>query len=88
MIDGKNSLLPLLTFDGTDGWNELLQLAKPELDNDGLQRLMIALSSTTRTVAIERHYIDKDYRDTFHNFHSKRFTCSGPGFLGTVLGPA
>ncbi|MDA1273625.1 MAG: hypothetical protein O2960_06180 [Verrucomicrobia bacterium] len=35
---------------------------------------MEALSGQAKTVALERHYIDKDYRDTFSNFHSKRFS--------------
>ncbi len=35
---------------------------------------MEALSGKAKTVALERHYIDKDYRDTFSNFHSKRFS--------------
>lgn len=74
MIDGPNGLLPLLTFDGTDDWNSLLKLAQPELDSGGVARLMEALSGKAKTVAVERHYIDKDYRDTFSNFHSKRFS--------------
>ena len=74
MIDGKDSYLPILTFDGTDGWDEFLQLAQPELDSGGVQRLLAALGAKAKTVALERHYIDKDYRDTFSNFHSKRFS--------------
>lgn len=74
MIDGKNGLLPLLTFDATDGWDELWSLAQPELDTGGVGRLMEAVGGIARTVAVERHYIDKDYRDTFSNFHSKRFS--------------
>jgi len=74
MIDGPNSLLPIFTFDATDGWNELLQLAQPELDSGGVGRLLAALGEKTKAVALERHYIDKDYRDTFSNFHSKRFS--------------
>lgn len=27
-----------------------------------------------RSVVVERHYIDRDYRDTFSQFHSKRFS--------------
>jgi hypothetical protein len=74
MIDGKNGLLPILIFDGTDTWDELRLLGQPELDSNGTRRLMQALSGTARAVAIERHYLDKDYRDTFSNFHSKRFS--------------
>ena len=74
MIDGQNSFLPIFIFDATDGWSELLQLAQPELDSDGVGRLMQALSEKTKTVVLESHYIDKDYRDTFSYFHSKRFS--------------
>ena len=74
MIDGPNSLLPIFTFDGTDGWDELTKLAQPELDSGGKQRLFLALGEKAKSVALERHYIDKDYRDTFSNFHSKRFS--------------
>jgi hypothetical protein len=46
-----------------------------ELDGqDGLARLIAALNSTAKCVAVEREYIDKDYRDTFSHFHSKRFS--------------
>lgn len=74
MIDGQSSFLPICTFDATCGWNELLQLAQPELDSGGVGRLTQALSEKSKTVVLERHYIDKDYRDTFSNFHSKRFS--------------
>ena len=72
MIDGEKGLLPLLTFDSRDTWARLLELAAPELASGGARRLEEAVGGTARTVAIERHYIDKDYRDTFSNFHSPR----------------
>lgn len=74
MIDSPNGLLPLLTFDGADDWDALHRLAQPELDRGGVTRLKEALSGKATTVAVERHYIDKDYRDTFSYFHSKRFS--------------
>ena len=73
MIDGSNGFLPLLTFDGTDSWDTLQRLAAPDLDRNGIARLRKALSGAVKTVAVERHYIDKDYRDTFSNFYAKRF---------------
>src|SRR5207253_7911630 len=39
----------------------------------GLAQLRKILEPTCKCVVVERHYIDKDYRDTFSNFHSKRF---------------
>jgi hypothetical protein len=74
MIDGPNSLLPIFTFDATDRWDELNILAQPEMDSGGKQRLFLALGEKAKTVVFERHYIDKDYRDTFSNFHAKRFS--------------
>ena len=43
------------------------QLVQPELDRGGVARLMEALSGNAKAVAVERHHIDKDYRDTFSN---------------------
>jgi hypothetical protein len=74
MIDGENSILPILTFEDTKDWFELLSLSKPELDKEGLLRLFAALHTTAKSVFVEREYIDKDYRDTFSNYHSKRFS--------------
>jgi hypothetical protein len=74
MIDGATTLLPIVTFDTTDAWDTLLRVAAPELDSDGLRRLLVALGPSAKCVVIERQYIDKDYRDTFYNFHSKRFS--------------
>ena len=31
------------------------------------------LSQDVKTVFIEKGYIDKDYRDTYYNFYSKKF---------------
>jgi hypothetical protein len=74
MIEGENTILPILTFDGTTDWNHLYDLAKPDLERDGLARLIAALRTTAKCVAVERHFIDKDYRDTFSHYHSKRFS--------------
>jgi len=73
MIDEPRSPLPLVTFDNQTEWNDLLPLCNRYLDEAGLRRLNSCLG-VVRTVVIERHYIDKDYRDTFSNYHSKRFS--------------
>lgn len=92
MINGENSPLPLLCFDAQHGWSDLLTLAGPFLDPGGLHRLQTCLTQTVKAVLVERHYIDKDYRDTFSNFHSKRFStpdsrCIRLHFLDTALDP-
>jgi len=43
------------------------------LDQWGLDRIKHVLDGKCQSVVIENHYIDKDYRDTFSSFHSKRF---------------
>ncbi len=73
MIHHPTSVHPILVFDAQDSWDRLLALVKPELDARGLKRLRGVLEPKAKCVVIERHYIDKDYRDTFSNFHSKRF---------------
>lgn len=74
MIHEEKSLLPIVQFDATDGWDQIRTLCPGYLDLPGQQRLESALKAKTQSVAIEFHYIDKDYRDTFSNFHSKRFS--------------
>jgi hypothetical protein len=74
MITGTNSVFPFLIIDGTDGFDRLVDILHPELDRRGLKRLSSLLDGRCQCVVIERHYIDKDYRDTFSHFHSKRFS--------------
>jgi hypothetical protein len=73
MIDGEMSVLPILTFDEKNTWENLLELSLPHLDSPGMQRLKVAVGDAAKSVAIERHYIDKDYRETFSTYHSKKF---------------
>jgi hypothetical protein len=72
MIDEENGLLPIVTFDATDTWGTVQRLGAPHLDNAGMERLQAA-AGNAKCVAVERHYIDKDYRDTFSQYYSKRF---------------
>ncbi len=74
MIDGENSVLPIVTFDDKTDWLALHRIAQPHLEKAGLGRLVAALSTSAKCIAVEREYIDKDYRDTFSHFHSKRFS--------------
>jgi len=80
MIEDDKSLLPIITFDDEHEWSSLLfvdpklKIARiPGLTPNGLGRLSQALKTHAACVAIEYHYIDKDYRNTFSGFHSKRF---------------
>jgi len=74
MIYEEKSILPLIHFDETDNWDSVRKLCVNYLDFPGQQRLDAMLTNHLRCVAVEHHYIDKDYRDTFSNFHSKRFS--------------
>ena len=73
MISQEHSVFPILTFDEQHPLETLLALAQPELDPRGWSRLRKMLGTSCRCVVLERHYIDKDYRNTFSHFHSKRF---------------
>ena len=74
MIDGENSILPIVTIEASKDWADLYRVAAPALDQAGLAKLIAALNASAKCVAVEREYIDKDYRDTFSHFHSKRFS--------------
>ncbi len=74
MIAQENGLLPIVTLGGVDPWNGVAQAASPHLDQRGLNKIQGALGNRAKSVVVERHYIDKDYRDTFTNFHAKKFS--------------
>jgi len=74
MVDGEDTILPIVTFDAKTDWNDLYKIAQTHLDRGALSSLIAALSSSVKCIAIEREYIDKDYRDTFSHFHSLRFS--------------
>lgn len=74
MILKEHSVFPALNFDTTHPWMALIELSGGYLDMRGLQRLVSVLDGKCQSVIVEREYIDKDYRDTFSNFHAKRFS--------------
>ena len=73
MIDMPNGLFPIITFDDQTTWDDLISTALPHLDKNGANRLKSSLDSLVSSIVIEKHYIDRDYRDTFSQYHSKRF---------------
>lgn len=73
MIYNEKTIFPVLVFDETDNWNTLLTFIPNYLDRRGLNKLQTLLNGKISSVVIEREYFDKDYRDTFSNYHSKRF---------------
>lgn len=74
MIIREKSLLPIVNFSDSHGWGNVYELSQPWLDQRGLDRLKKTLDRCLKAVAIEREYIDKDYRNTFSSFHSKKFS--------------
>lgn len=74
MISNEKSVCPIVVFDTVDSWAALLKLAPDHLDDRGIDRLQQVLDEKCSCVVLERHYIDRDYRDTFSHFHSKRFS--------------
>ena len=73
MIENENGLLTIVEFDATDSWDKLALLCPGFLTRLGLNKLKRLMEGSVVCVAIERHYIDRDYRDTFSGFHSKKF---------------
>lgn len=73
MIYNDQSVFPVLNLDANDGWEKLIGLSEGFLDMRGLSRLRAVLDGECESIIVEREYIDKDYRDTFTNFHAKRF---------------
>lgn len=73
MIIDENSIFPIIVFSNGDEWEEVLKIGAPNLDKKGLDRFKASIGSSLKTLIVERHYIDKDYRDTFSNYYSKRF---------------
>jgi len=73
MIDGEKTLLPLVHFDAEHSWADLWSLCLPFIEGHGARMLEARLDGVAKAVAVEHHYIDRDYRDTFSHYHSKRF---------------
>jgi hypothetical protein len=73
MIQNETGLLSVVTFDEAHTWDTLGMLCSSHLNRLGLIKLRRLLEATISCVAIEKHYIDRDYRDTFSGYHSKKF---------------
>lgn len=73
MILFEKSVFPILNLDNDHDWNELLNIGGRYADKSGIERLKKCLEGDCKSIVIEREYIDKDYRNTFANFHAKRF---------------
>lgn len=73
MVIEDRGVAPLVVFENGSEWAEVMKVSAPHLDKQGLEKFKNSLGDSVKTVIVERHYIDKDYRDTFSNYHSRRF---------------
>lgn len=73
MITDETGLVTIVTFDSEHSWDTVRSISAAHLTQGGLRKLRTLLGDSVRCVAIERHYIDRDYRDTFSGYHSKKF---------------
>ena len=67
----SGTLKPRMNADGRR--YRLPSITDNYLDIYGLDKLKKLLDGKTSAIVIEKEYFDKDYRDTFSNYHSKRF---------------
>jgi len=73
MVENEKGLLTVVQFDEADTWDRLLSICFGFLTPIGLTKLRRLLEGSVKCVAVEKHYFDRDYRDTFSGFHSKKF---------------
>lgn len=58
----------------SDDWTALQELCQGELPDSDAKLLKMYLSGSVRAVVVEREYIDKDYRNVYSGFYSKKFS--------------
>lgn len=64
----------ILRVNAQEDWNLLPPACGDHLTTHDLQKLFEYLKNDVKSVVVEKEYIDKDYRDTFSNFYSKKFS--------------
>jgi hypothetical protein len=68
-----NTGFPILDLATPADWDLLPALCRSFLNPRDSLRIRRYLEHTAKSVLVETDYIDKDYRDTFSNFYSKKF---------------
>jgi len=66
-------LFKLIQVGSPENWEALISKTNYWLVPEDQEKLAKLLSSTVKCILIEYEYIDKDYRDTYSNFYSKKF---------------
>lgn len=69
----QDTNFPLIQLADSADWDELPALCQNLMTTGALAQVRDYLSSSAKSIVVERDYIDKDYRDTFSNFYSKKF---------------
>jgi hypothetical protein len=64
---------PLVHIVNQSDWKRVVSSCEGYLSIHDYIKLYEYLSQDVKTVFIEKGYIDKDYRDTYYNFYSKKF---------------
>ncbi len=68
----NTELYAFVTLENAGDWLQLANICGEYLTTDDYIKLRDYLQDDTKTAIIEKRYIDKDYRDTFSNFYSKK----------------
>jgi len=68
-----NPLYALVPVETVAGWVKLSEICKAYLTGKDYQSVYEYMKDDAKTVLVEKSYIDKDYRDTYSNFYSKKF---------------
>ncbi len=63
----------IVQFENAGDWLSLSVLCGKFLSGRDFEKLHSYLQDDAKSAIIEKSYIDKDYRDTFSNFYSKKF---------------
>lgn len=71
----NSEMYAFVTLENTGDWLQLASICAEYLTGADYEKLHSYLQDNAKTAIIEKRYIDKDYRDTFSNFYSKKLTC-------------
>jgi hypothetical protein len=71
-VVADNSLFCVINIATDDDWEQLRNRCDDYLASDDYKKIHDFLKDNVHSVIIEKRYTDKDYRDTFSNFYSKK----------------
>ena len=68
----------LIAITTDDDWETIYKLCNETFVYKDYIKVKQFLEASTKTIIIEKNYIDKDYRNTYYNFFSKKFAMYPP----------